>query len=453
MDTLREELKETVYDVYQICNEIINTSGKKDKEALLKKYESNMAFREALVFLLNPYIVTGVSTKKINKDISNKGIIVKGFIPTFSKLMSHVQRFNSGRDVDIKLIQNYINTHEDEDVKMFIKKFITKDLKLGISEKTVNKVYGKDTIPSFAVMLAESFTKKGDKIEGKFYVTLKLDGNRCVAVVNREGVKFFSRKGQPIEGMTELTEEFNKLPSGVYDGELLLVNKDNLPSDELFRATQKVIRKDGEKKDLEFYIFDTLTESEFKDGKSARTYEQRRNQLDMLMDIVECNHVLPYEDICPHIKVLPVLYAGEDKSVIPVLVKGVEAQGLEGVMINTADGYYQAKRTTDLQKVKTMQTADLLVVNIEKAIDGQFEGLLGRVNVEYKGNLVGVGSGFTIEDREAFAKNPDLICGKVIEVQFFGESEDEKTGQPSLRFPVYKGIRYDKGVDDINYGD
>lgn len=453
MDTLEETFKETVYEVYQICNEIINTGGKKDKEALLKKYEGNMAFREALVFLLNPYIVTGVSTKKINKTIKDNGIVVKTFIASFNHLMSHVQRHNTGKDVDIKLIQNYINQHEDEDVKMFIKKFITKDLKLGISEKTVNKIYGKGTIPTFAVMLAESFAKKEDKVKGKFYVTLKLDGNRCVSIVNREGVKFFSRKGQPIEGMTELTEEFNKLPSGVYDGELLLVNKDNLPSDELFRATQKVVRKDGEKKDLEFHIFDTVTESEFREGKSTRTYEQRRNQLDMLMDIAENKHEDIKENICPHIHVLPVLYAGYDKSVIPVLMKGVEAQGLEGVMINTADGYYQTKRTNDLQKVKTMKTADLLVVNIERAIDGQFEGLLGRVNVEYKGNLVGVGSGFTLEDRKEFIVNPDLICGKVIEVQFFEESEDEKTGQPSLRFPVYKGIRYDKGADDINYGD
>jgi DNA ligase-1 len=100
-----------------------------------------------------------------------------------------------------------------------------------------------------------------------------------------------------------------------------------------------------------------------------------------------------------------------------------------------------------------MKTADLLVMSIEKAIDGQFEGLLGRVNVEYKGGLCGVGSGFTLEQRRQFIDNPDDIVGKIIEVQFFEESKDEKTGQPSLRFPVFKGIRDDKTVDDINYGE
>ena len=122
-------------------------------------------------------------------------------------------------------------------------------------------------------------------------------------------------------------------------------------------------------------------------------------------------------------------------------------------MINTADGLYVNKRTDGLLKVKTFKTADLLVMNVEIAIDGQFKGLMSRVNVEYKGNLVGCGSGFTLEQRKHFAENPDDICGKIIEVQFFEESQDDKTKNLSLRFPTFKGIRHDKGVEDINYGE
>jgi DNA ligase 1 len=430
--------------IYGIMNQLETQSARTTKEQILKNNKGDEDFLKALTFLLNPYIVTGISTKKMNKKFKD-GLVVKGVLMGFEGLIEHLLKNNSGRDGDIRLIQQYIETLETPELQTFVKKFVTKDLKLGISEKTVNKIYGAGTIPTFAVMLAESFEKKADKVTGKFYITLKLDGNRCVAINGDEGVKFFTRKGQPIEGMIALESQFSNLPKGwVFDGELLLENPDNLPSDELFRATQKVVRKDGEKKNLEFYVFDSLPITEFQAGKSKKTYEQRRNSLDLMFGHFDDGQM-------PSIKLLPVMYEGSDKSVIPLIMKKVEEEGFEGLMINSANGLYVNKRTVNLLKVKTMKTADLYVVSAEKAIDGQFEGLLGRVNVEYKGNLVGVGSGFTLEQRRQFVENPDLIIGKVIEVQFFEESQDEKTGQPSLRFPVFKGIRHDKTIDDVNY--
>jgi DNA ligase-1 len=446
-----------VHKIYGIMHQLETQSAKTTKEQILKKNKGDKDFLEALTFLLNPYIVTGISTKKMKKRVVGKVDGASNPITNFGQLIYYLSKNNSGRDIDIFYIQQYIDTLDSEELQTFVKKFVTKDLKLGISEKTVNKVYGTDTIPTFAVMLAESYEKKQDKVKGKFYITLKLDGNRCVAIKENGKTKFFSRKGQEIDGLVQLENEFRHLPDNrVYDGELILVNKDNLPSAELFRATQKVVRKDGEKKNLEFHMFDTLPLSEFKAGKSKKKYEQRRNELDLifgkLADTTIGDAVEAIEPIF-FIKLVEVMYEGADKSVIPAYASVVEEQGYEGLMINTADGLYQSKRVNNLLKVKSMKTADLLVMSVEKAIDGQFEGLLGRVNVEYRGNLVGVGSGFTLEQRRQFIDNPDEIVGKIIEVQFFEESQDEKTGQPSLRFPVFKGIRFDKGVEDINYGE
>ncbi|UUG68097.1 ATP-dependent DNA ligase [Bacillus phage PK-3] len=437
----------SVQKLFESISELMNQTTKSGKESTLEKYKGDELFRFTLDFLLNSRVLTRISTKKINKKIESFDLALFNHdFDDIADLMRYLKSQSSGKDYDIYIAQNFINKQETEELRDFVTKIITKTLKLGVSEKTVNKVYGKGTIPEFKVMLAESFEKKHDKVEGEFYITLKLDGNRCVAIVDGNGVKFFTRQGKPILDMVELESQFNSFPQGVYDGELLLINKDSIPSDELFRATQKTVRKDGEKRNLEFHIFDFISISEFEDGISKRTYEQRRNTLNMV--------IAPYtQNEGSMINVLPVLYSGNDKSVIPTLMKEVEDKGFEGLMINTAKGLYQTKRTSDLLKVKTMKTADLLVMSVEKAIDGQFEGLLGRVNVEYKGNLVGVGSGFTIEQRREFIDNPDLICGKIIEVQFFEESKDEKTGMPSLRFPVFKGIRDDKTVEDINYGE
>lgn len=426
-----------------IFNNIKNESSRVVKEDILFKNKDNQLFLDVLKFVYNPYIVTGLSTKKVNKKIEGY-VLMDAFKPleSITDAMNYLERNNTGRDIDILLIQDFISKQNSEEESELAKDILTKSLKIGITEKTINKVYGKGTIPSFGVMLAESFEKKIDNLKGKFYITLKLDGNRCISVVDDNKVSFFTRTGRPIEGLTELEKEFAELPTGVYDGELLAVNEDDLPSDELFRFTQKILRKDGEKTGVMFYIFDQLTSSEFKNGLSSRTYEQRRNYLDSIIS--------GYTSDTEHIEVLPILYQGEDKDVVPTILKEVEDGGFEGIMVNTASGLYKSKRTNDLLKVKTMKSADLLVMSLEEG-GGKYKGKLGRVNVLYKDNLVGVGSGFSDEQREDFWKNPDKIAGKIIEVQYFEESFDEKTKQPSLRLPIFKCIRHDKGVEDISY--
>lgn len=431
----------SIKKIYSIFEQIKADNSKTAKEIVLAAHIEDEPFREVLSFLYDDYITTGLSTRKINKEVR---VDVEHSIEDLSDLIAYLKEGKTGRDYDIQVIQNYISTLDSDDLKQFVKDIATKKLKVGITKKTVNKVYGKGTIPEFGVMLAENFTEHEKKIDGKFYITLKIDGNRCVAMKENGVVSFFTRKGKPIEGLTELAKDFAELPDGfVYDGEALLrngVDKLKLSIPELFRATQKAMRKDGEKKNIDFYIFDMIPIEEFKEGKSKKTYEQRRNTLETL-------GVYGLE----HIYVLKRLYAGEDKEVIGVIMKQVIEEGYEGIMINNADAYYVTKRTTDLQKVKEFKTGDLLVMSIEKAIDGQFKDMMARVNVEYKGNLVGVGSGFTIEERIRFTENPDLIVGKIIEVQYHEESQDEKTGLPSMRFPTFKVIRDDKTVDDIRY--
>lgn len=430
-------------NLIKIINDLKSDSSRTSKEKILKDNENDALFRYVLKFVYNPFIVTGLSTKKVNKKVKVK-IDSKHDFKEIEDVLRYLKVYNSGRDYDIAVVQNFINKLSTKEAKDIAKQIVTKSLKVGITEKTINKVYGKDEIPSFSVMLAESYAKQESSLTGEFYITQKLDGNRCVAIKDNDEVRFFTRKGQQIEGMKELEKEIMKLRNGiVLDGELLLRNDNNLPADELFRETQKVVRKDGIKKNLEFYAFDILSVKEFKNGISINKYKHRREELESLFSF--------FGEDFEYTKVLPVLYKGDDKNMIAVLMKYAEEKGWEGLMVNTANGLYQNKRTTDLLKVKRMKTADILVVSLEKAIDGQFKDLLARVNVEYKGNLVGVGSGFSIEERKKFAENPDLIVGKIIEVQYFEESKDEKTGQPSLRFPVFKGIREDKDINDVNY--
>ena len=124
-------------------------------------------------------------------------------------------------------------------------------------------------------------------------------------------------------------------------------------------------------------------------------------------------------------------------------------------MLNTADGFYETKRTSSLLKIKKFYSSDCLVLSVLEGT-GKYEKSMGGVLIEYKGETLSVGSGFTDEQREYFWENKDDIIGKVIEVQYFSESTNQKDDKISLRFPTFKGLvfknmRPDKTKDDVNY--
>ena len=122
------------------------------------------------------------------------------------------------------------------------------------------------------------------------------------------------------------------------------------------------------------------------------------------------------------------------------------SRGSEGIMINQNE-VYQFWRTGWLIKVKKMYTVDLKVIHIQEG-NGQNQGKVGALVVDYKGYSVGVGSGLTKEQREYYWEHPEEIIGKIIEVQAFEETKD-KQGNLSLRFPVFKRVRDDK--EEVSY--
>ena len=69
--------------------------------------------------------------------------------------------------------------------------------------------------------------------------------------------------------------------------------------------------------------------------------------------------------------------------------------------------------------------------------------MLTAVVINHRGNIVRVGSGFSIDQRKQFFRNPSDILGKEITVQYFEESQNQN-GDYSLRFPVVKAIHGEK---------
>ena len=86
-----------------------------------------------------------------------------------------------------------------------------------------------------------------------------------------------------------------------------------------------------------------------------------------------------------------------------------------------------------------MQDCDLQIVGFEEGT-GKYVGVTGSILVNYKGNIVGVGSGLTDDERKSFWVHRDELIGRIITVQYFEETCDAE-GKPSMRFPVFVELR------------
>lgn len=426
------------------------TTGKKAKSTYITENKTDKLFIKVLEFLYNPFKVSGISTKKLNKDVDTVPNTMN-----LSELLDYLIEHNTGTDYDIGIIKYFLEKYENNSI---LSQLISKTLTLGVSGKSINDALGKSLVPTFDVQLAFPYDKTITSTSTKrqidryddddlLYVTQKLDGFRGLTTYKTK-IQTYSRKGQLIDGLDELHQDIENViqasgladmfPNGfAIDGELLLKNEENLSSDALFRATTKELRKNGKKQNITYNIFDILPLDEFYyHDASTQMYKERRAILDTIQS-GRFTQVVPVLDVIT-------------KSEIPKWSNYASDHGWEGIMLNYAEGYYRTKRSAELLKVKKMHTADLEIVGFNQAIDGKNAGQLQSINVKLDDeNIVQVGSGLTEELRLEIWNNQDKYLGAMVEIQYFELSENQNGGK-SLRFPVFKDFRFDKTPDDAN---
>lgn len=435
----------------KVINLIQRTSGYNDKKYLLKKNENVEGLKDILRFIYDPYNKTGISKAKLEKAL-NMGIEANETI-SYKDIMQYLKTHNTGSTEDLIMAARFIDsvkkTYADYPFAIEVAKaIVTQDLQIGITAKTLNTVYGKSFIPTIGCMLGTNIEQVPEhKINWPCIVTEKLDGVRRILIKEKGKCRFFSRSGHEDTGLVDILKEAEYLPDNrVYDGELLAEGT-FANSVAQRQATNALASKKGEKHGLTFNIFDMLPVEEFYAGKSEDSAFVRKMILGATF--MDDSISLLNDDQWPkymamfgmhrqlrYIKAVPILGFVKCLADVEPIVADIWARGGEGVMLNVADAPYEVKRSKYLLKMKHTEEYTLKVVDMIEGT-GKYEGMLGALVVDYNGQKLGIGSGFTDDQRLVIWQNPDKYLGRYVEIDTFGESTN-KQGTKSLNCPIFK---------------
>ena len=413
-------------ELQQFVNQMRATSSSLDKVEILKQQPEFI--QKVLEYTYNPYKQYYVTSKTCKK---NSGLFKYNTHETiFSLLDDLTNRKYTGHDA-IAQINGFITANLDyEDL---IYSVIDKDLKTRTGAKVINKAFP-NLIPEFNVALAQSYDNKCDWND-TWYASRKLDGVRCLAVVDVNGTcTLYSRMGKEFTTLNKIKYaiEATGIVNYVFDGEICLLDKDG---NEDFQSVMKQLRrKDHQIENPTFMIFDMIHKSEFDNGKSSDNLSSRLHTLRTWLG--------PRYDTKETLRYLDQHIIKDDKH-FNIWKQLANNDNWEGFMIRK-DTFYEGKRSKNLLKVKSFFDAEYEVLGFdvdqhEVVRDGKSVSMtmLSQVWIEHKNHIVKVGSGFSQEQRLEYMDGS--IVGKLITVQYFEETHNDKGGI-SLRFPTVKHI-------------
>ena len=431
---------EQLAELQQFVDKMQATSSSLDKVKILnnlksnKKFEHGVFIKKVLEYTYNPYKQYHLTSKTL---IKNKDIVEKsGYFDLFYMLDALNKRSITGHEA-IAYVNSFIGSL-DLQQKELIYRIIDKDLEIRAGAKVINKAFP-GLIPEFNVALAQKYEPKlasfGENVDETWYASRKLDGVRCLAVVDDEGVcTLYSRMGKEFTTLNKVKEAIEEtcIVNTVFDGEICLIDENG---DEDFQSVMKELRrKNHQIENPVFMMFDMIYKPHFEKGISKEVLSMR---LDKLRSFCSNNP-------CDELEALG-QYVITDGRHFDKWGQMATDNNWEGFMLRKDIGY-EGKRSKNLLKVKKFHDAEYKVIDVDYSPmvvvrDGKEwkQNMLAQVWIEHKGYKVKVGSGFTQEQRLKYIDPTEDIIGKIITVQYFEETKNDKGGI-SLRFPTVKHI-------------
>jgi DNA ligase-1 len=425
--------------MYNIIKELESDNSRLAKEAIIKREAEagNKEFFEGCHLALSPYITFGVKKVPTFTGTDGQGLPWDAFKELARMLAQRELTGHDARDA----IELALTASTEQQWNGWYRRILIKDLRCGTSETTINKmVEGTDipAIPIFECMLAHDGAKHEKKIKGIKLIEPKLDGVRCLTVVDYEAktVVQYTRNGKVLENFSHITDGIlNNIDllgrSYVIDGEIV--------SSSFQTLMKQVHRKDDVKAtDARLMAFDIIPLKEFQAGESILGQRRRSNLLQALKPMLEkCGGI----DIINQTEVDLDTYVGELQ--FKQINKDAIAAGYEGIMIKDPDAVYECKRSASWLKQKPFIEVSLEIKDVEEGT-GKNAGRLGAIVCEGtddgKDIAVNVGSGFSDSDRDSYWDSRDTLPGQVVEVRADAITQNQD-GTYSLRFPRFLRFR------------
>ena len=324
------------------------------------------------------------------------------------------------------------------------RRVIIKDLRCGITEKTLNKVLGNTEwrIPVFTCQLATDSNDHPGKMTGIKRIECKLDGVRVLAVITRNTINLYSRNGKRFDNFPQIEADLesikrklkfalNKNNGVVLDGEIV---------GESFQALMKQAQRKTNAKTtgMTYCVFDYIPLEDFERGYWNAQQYKRTEWLESHKELFESIKSLR---LMPGMNVD--LDTAEGHDVMRRFAKDAVEAGYEGIMIKDIDAPYECKRSSFWMKWKPVITVDLNIVGFEEGT-GRNKARLGAIICEGVDNertvRVNVGSGFSDLDRDRYWSERNQLLGHVVEVAADAVTQNQD-GTYSLRFPRFVRFR------------
>ena len=420
-------------ECYRVISSLEDHPSRLNKEAILEAEIDNVELFEGMRMALDNLYTFGVKKVPTHGGPNGQGLPWEAFKELCHLLYTRQLTGHDARDA----IELALSASTQRPWNDWYRRILIKDLRCGVSEKTINKVK-KNAVPVFECMLAHDGANHEKKITGKKLLEPKLDGVRVVTIINAENktASMYTRNGKELENFSHITkaieaniELFER--SIVLDGEMVSSS---------FQALMKQVHRksDVQSKDARLMLFDILPLSEFQKGKSVLGQRRRSNLVRSMKPVFD---KIGSIDVIPQKEVDLSSYVGELE--FKQYNKDAIEAGFEGIMIKDVDAIYESKRSVSWLKQKPFIEVSLEVTNVEEGT-GKNEGKLGALVCsgvdDGKTIVVNVGSGFTDDLRSDFWNSRDSLPGQIVEVRADAVTQNQD-GTYSLRFPRFLRFR------------
>ena len=413
-----------------------------NKEAIIlaQAEAGNSVFFEGVRLALDPMITFGLKQIPEKKDEDGPGLSWDSFTLAITGFVTRNVTGNTARDMVAAMMKSATKSEWNG----WYRRILIKDLRCGVSEKTVNKVVEKKwpdyAVPVFTCQLAHDSANHEAKVTGKKLIEVKLDGVRVITIVRTDGrVDQFSRNGKELVNFENIKNQISAVVKKdppkydlVLDGEVMSSSFQDL--------MKQVHRKsDVAADDAVLHLFDMCPLDKFQEGRWDKDQTTRSAYVKAWVEKHQAD--LPNVTCLSHEEVDLETTAGY-RRFREINAKAI-AGGYEGIMIKDPNAPYECKRTVSWLKLKPFIEVSLNVVAVEEGT-GKNIGKLGALVCEGEDDnkwiRVNCGSGFTDSDRDTFWSNRDALVGQVVEVRADAITQNQD-GSYSLRFPRFLHFR------------